>query len=367
MPEPLHPSSLSEILDRTAQIYRARFLVFLGIAVVPTAALVAFAAIAFVGLLRLGPIAGGAASPALVGLLGVTFGLGLFLVVLPTLLAVTALAMAAMSHAAARIFMGQAVSIRDSYKAVWRRGWSYTGLFAFEIVVIWVVPFAAWFMLTLVSAVLVPLTQSAGGGGFLVLAGLLVIAGLVTYGFWMALRLSLAFPVCVVEQIGAWDAVKRSATLTLGSKGRILLLYLLGTALNWLLAMAIVLPLIFLLALLPGANSPEHEQMMGLLSIFVIYGSSFAVQALTRPVYGIALILFYYDQRIRQEGFDIEWLMLRAGLVVPPQPLAEGAEPPAAFADGPVETASAPAQEANPPDHPEPPTESTAPALGEPA
>src|SRR5580704_7794061 len=43
MDEPLHPSGLSEILDRTAQIYRSRFLVFLGIAVIPTAVLVVFA------------------------------------------------------------------------------------------------------------------------------------------------------------------------------------------------------------------------------------------------------------------------------------------------------------------------------------
>jgi hypothetical protein len=35
-------------------------------------------------------------------------------------------------------------------------------------------------------------------------------------------------------------------------------------------------------------------------------------------VYGIALVLFYYDQRIRQEGFDIEWMMLQAGMVAPP-------------------------------------------------
>jgi hypothetical protein len=33
-----------------------------------------------------------------------------------------------------------------------------------------------------------------------------------------------------------------------------------------------------------------------------------------RPVYGIALVLFYYDQRIRKEGYDIEWMMEQAGL-----------------------------------------------------
>jgi hypothetical protein len=51
--------------------------------------------------------------------------------------------------------------------------------------------------------------------------------------------------------------------------------------------------------------------------LIVVYGAGFAIQAVTRPIYGIALTLFYYDQRIRQEGFDIEWLMHRAGLVAP--------------------------------------------------
>jgi hypothetical protein len=32
-------------------------------------------------------------------------------------------------------------------------------------------------------------------------------------------------------------------------------------------------------------------------------------------------VLFYYDQRIRKEGFDIEWMMQRAGMTdaaIPP-------------------------------------------------
>jgi hypothetical protein len=33
----------------------------------------------------------------------------------------------------------------------------------------------------------------------------------------------------------------------------------------------------------------------------------------------IAAVLFYYDQRIRKEGFDSEWMMQRAGLA-PAQP-----------------------------------------------
>jgi hypothetical protein len=41
---------------------------------------------------------------------------------------------------------------------------------------------------------------------------------------------------------------------------------------------------------------------------------NFALQTLVTPVYMTALVLFYYDQRVRTEGYDIEFLMDQAGL-----------------------------------------------------
>jgi hypothetical protein len=318
MDEPLHPSSLSEILDRTAQIYRSRFLVFFGIAVLPTAILLVFAGIAALLILRIAP--GSGSSSPMAGVFAVLAGAIISLIALPLLLAATALANAAMSHAAARAYLGQPINIRGSYRAVWQRGWRFIGLFIIQVVFVWVAPFAAWSILLLFSAALGAIAQSTGlsGGTLFILSALLVVAGLITYGFWMAIRISLAFPAAVVEQISAWDALRRSALLTQGTRGRILLLFLLGVALNWILSMAIMLPLMSLMALLPGAHSPQHAQTSAMLLMVIVYGSAFAVQALTRPVYGISLILFYYDQRIRQEAFDIEWMMLKAGLVVPP-------------------------------------------------
>jgi hypothetical protein len=326
MNEPLHPSSLSEILDRTAQIYRARFLVFLGIAVIPTAVMVAFAGggvlvFLFSGLNAPTPVFGVAAVLALAAL---------GLVGLPIFIAITALAAAALSHAASRQFLGQAVTIRDSYKAVWRRGWHYIGVWLLRIAAVWIIPFAAWFLLFLSSTLLGALAGSAGmgvNGGFVAFFMFIVVTGLVTYGVWMNLRLSLAFPACVVEQIGPWNALRRTFSLTNGTKGRILLLYLLGAALNWIVTIAIWIPITLIVYLFPGSASPRHEQVAGAIAGFAVYGVSFAVQALTQPVFGIALVLFYYDQRIRHEAFDIEWMMLQAGLIVPPPPQPE--EPPA--------------------------------------
>ena len=41
----------------------------------------------------------------------------------------------------------------------------------------------------------------------------------------------------------------------------------------------------------------------------------FVENALIGPIYSIGLTLFYYDQRIRKEGYDIEWMMQAAGLL----------------------------------------------------
>jgi hypothetical protein len=44
------------------------------------------------------------------------------------------------------------------------------------------------------------------------------------------------------------------------------------------------------------------------------------VSMLIGPVYPIATTLFYYDQRIRHEGYDIEMMMEEAGMRAPSTP-----------------------------------------------
>jgi hypothetical protein len=213
-----------------------------------------------------------------------------------------------------------------------------------------VAPFAVWFALALFSAALTALSRSAGigGGGFFAFIGFLIVIGLVAYGVWMSVTFSLAFPACVIEQSDVSAAIKRSFTLAKGTKRRILMLYLLGMALSTILAIAVMVPLLIVLSMLPGVNSPSHSEAVGIAAIFIVYGSRFAIQALTRPVYGIALLLFYYDQRIRQEAFDIEWMMLKAGLFVPPPPQPESQPllpPNLVMENPPQETALAPSME----------------------
>jgi hypothetical protein len=324
MNEPPRPSTVGEILDRTVQLYRFRFTLFFGIAAVPTAIVLVFASGVFLFFSWFGTNGSGGSgsgpNPEAAVLVGLAL-VAIALVAVPMFFVVTALASAALNHAAARAFFDQKTTIRDAYKAVWARGWRYIWLYLLEVLIVVAAPLAAWFVLFLVSAGGLALAQAAGigpaGGALVGLFAVLAGLALVVYCIWMALRLSLAFPACVVEQTGAWPSLKRSALLSVGTRGRIFLLYLLGGILNYLLSLVITLPLFLTLALFPGAGDPQNAQLAAMRVVFIAYAAAFAVQAFTKPVYGIALMLFYYDQRIRIEGFDIEWLMQRAGLVVP--------------------------------------------------
>jgi len=329
MNEPLRPSSLGEILDRTVQLYRSRFLLLLGISVIPTALVLVPAFSVFIAwyewMESIGPKSASSAHSVFIGWV-VLAAMGLAAL---AFLGATGLATAAMNHAVSRIHLGETATIRGAYKSVWRLGWRYLWLYLLAALLVWAAPLAAWIGLVfLLGSRLAAGAKKAGMGAdadvLLAFLAVVAVAALVGYGIWMLLRLSLAFPASVVEELRAWPSVKRSSVLTKGTMGRIFLLCLLVAVLSWLLSIAIIVLLTLLVYLIPGITGAQHRQTFGVLMAFIVYGTPFAVQALVRPVYGIALVLFYYDQRIRQEGFDIEWMMQQAGMLsaakIKPQP-----------------------------------------------
>ena len=329
MNEFLRPATLGEILDRTANLYRSRFLVLFGIASVPSAIL-----LGFMGCMVLLFAWVGASGPDA----GFLIGMGLMLlslVMLPLLTCAQSLTGAALCHAAGALIYGEKITIRDAFRAAWRRGWRYLGLYLLLLLIIFGAPFFAWSMF---FGVIAAVAMAAGKGGAGVLAGgfaLLLILGLAVYAFWMLTRLCLAFPIAVIEQAPVTIALKRASTLSRGTRWRILVLFLLGSVLGWVASLMVMVPLFVVVALVPGFNSPAHSQTIGVVALVGTYGAWFVVQALTLPVYAIALVLFYYDQRVRQEGFDIEILMRQAGMDVEPpvtvQDIAVEDAPPASF------------------------------------
>jgi membrane-anchored glycerophosphoryl diester phosphodiesterase (GDPDase) len=134
------------------------------------------------------------------------------------------------------------------------------------------------------------------------LVGLLVFFafGSLIYGLIAYIRNSLAIPAAVMEDLDVRRAMRRSKQLVAGRKGRIFLLLLLLFALY---CVAGTLQFPFALLLL-HSRSAEH-----IIGQFISLLLAFLCGSLIGPVASIALCLFYIDERVRREAFDIEFLM----------------------------------------------------------
>jgi hypothetical protein len=134
----------------------------------------------------------------------------------------------------------------------------------------------------------------------------------------------MGLAVCVVEKKPAWESLQRAAQLSKGTRGRIFVMFLLVVVLSMIVS---TVSYVFMLivggvaALLgKGSTAAIVATVVGLILYMVV---SIGAQIILQPVSWIALVLFYYDQRIRKEGFDIEWMMQQAGMAQPP-PSAQG-------------------------------------------
>jgi hypothetical protein len=289
----LRPSSLGEILDRTAQMYRSHFMLYFGIAGISYAGVLALSLLLdalFYPFMHTNPHA----YAGIRVVVGATIGL---FAILPV-----AIAMAAVMHAVARNYLGQPSTIREAYAHI-RGHWYRYILILLAMYVYSLVPLGALMGIVVATATLVPtgLARVAVIG----LAIILMLAGIVV-AFWWMLRWALSVPASLMEDLTVHRALKRSSALTKGGIGRIFVMLLLVGVVMMMIQYAIQIPTFILLLKSRGAITLTTQ-------IITSLGSSFS-GAFVLPIYSIALTLFYYDQRIRKEGYDVEWLMEQAGM-----------------------------------------------------
>jgi uncharacterized membrane protein YuzA (DUF378 family) len=146
--------------------------------------------------------------------------------------------------------------------------------------------------------------------GLVSLVFVFVMLGALVYVVLMALRYSLAVPASVVEDLPARQAIRRSIDLSKGSRGRIFMLALLIGAIQ--IGLILITQLFFLIAAF------KHKGAMPLWAQIAQQVVGFCTNSFIGPIYATGLTLFYYDQRIRKEGFDIELMMQAAGMTLPP-------------------------------------------------
>ena len=126
------------------------------------------------------------------------------------------------------------------------------------------------------------------------------------YAVFMALRYALALPASVVENLKVRAAMRRSISLSKGSRGKIFVL--------WLLVAVIEFMVVAVTQALFVAYSLRHHYQMPLGLRIGQQLVAFFANSFVGPILAIGTTLFYYDQRVRKEGYDIEWMMAAAGL-----------------------------------------------------
>jgi Membrane domain of glycerophosphoryl diester phosphodiesterase len=292
----LRPSSLGEILDRTAHMYRSHFLVYFGISAVASASVLIPRLIGFLVLSHFVR----SNQPRFMVYGAVINGCMSLLYLVPM-----ALAMAATVHAVSANLLARSTTILEAYAAVWRRWYRYV----LVLVASYVYAFSP---LIVLLGIFVAAAAAMGRSesrrlmiGLFVLFFLAALAASV----WWALRWSLAISAMVIENLKVHRSMKRSSLLTKGARGRIFVMVLLVFAVVLVISYAIQVPMMVLLVMSKGRLTLA-TQILSALGVFL--SSSCVI-----PIWSIALTLFYYDQRIRKEGYDVEWLMEQAAAAAP--------------------------------------------------
>lgn len=299
MTTPLRPMTTGELLDRTFNLYRNHFVLFVGIATVPPALMLV------VNLIQAGMVARPAHSMVGAGLMAAG-GIGMMLAFIAYAVGM-AVAHAATVFAVSAVHLGRDTSVAESYGRVKGR----YGRVVWVMVQAGLRAFLPSILLIIVAAVGIPITMKGGGAGRAVAAFVVVLAMIIAAiaGLVLYLRYALAVPACVLEDIKATAAIHRSMTLSAGSRGRIFVIYVLMVVITYIVLFAFMIPAGLLSALVAKGSPAVATLFTGL--------AQFLAATLAGPIATIALSLVYYDQRVRKEAFDIQ-LMVAALDGTPP-------------------------------------------------
>ena len=285
---------MGEALDRVFFLYRSNFRLFLLLGTLPAAIGLINSAIQLpltFGALR-GVVHGHVVRQSPIQSISSIAGA---LIVLTAMVFVEA----SCADVVSRLYQGQPVRAGQSLRASFQHWPRYL------MVYLWRLGSAVWLPALLFgSGAAAIAVQYRLAGGLLIFLGL---AGLV-YGVIAYIRNSLALPAAMVEQLPVGAAMRRSKALVAGRKGRIFLLLLLAGVVY---GMAGALESPFTIFALRAGGVGRVVGIAATLLIQVV------ISAVSSALLGIAFAVFYFDERVRREGFDVELLLQQAKTDMP--------------------------------------------------
>jgi hypothetical protein len=299
--------SLGEILDRTFHIYRTRFWLFLAVGAIP-ALVMRLIHIIDGAWIHVNNLVHHAKSVDYVWTLALTLGFYhvssfLGLLIQPAYVKLT-------SHAV----FDERGSIFSSLRFAGARWRTYLWAATLKWFTFLVGPELLVGGLTIGVFYLLNAAGEMDGAGGLAIGLTLALAIIACSALCLFMSAAFAFAIqCAsLEKLTGYEAMRRSLILTRGSRRRIAFTWLAFFIFFWILGWGLQILVWWLANLL--CTGGHLTAAVRIVYPPAIYTLATVLAAVTGPLYPIALTLFYYDQRIRHEGYDIERMMDAAGL-----------------------------------------------------
>jgi len=302
------PMTFGQILDRIYRLMRSQLKLFIAVSTVPAVATVVmmavFIAIVFIPIFSQLP-----KQPDPEQMFH--FLLPSMIFIMPLSLLIFALYLAASIHAAMQANLGIPITFRQAYQVAWKR----IGRYFWLMLLIYIIAFLPMLVIELVMIVPMQLFAMGKSGSLtplvymIPLEMLLLIAALV-YGVIIAMRLSLAFPASLAEDLTARAALSRSGQLTQGAKGRIFLVLLVIYALGYaaemvgIMALGVVIGIGALIMAACGVQLPSVAGIIGIVLASLCFAAFLYLwMTLLWSAFSTAIAVLYHDQRLRKDGF----------------------------------------------------------------
>jgi uncharacterized membrane protein len=312
----LRPMSTSQVLDRTFYLYRNNFVLFSGIAIIaPALKLIAL----LIQLKMFGPMVipqqpqdfTPEIFQALLVRAIITAVVGTF-----TYIVGTALASSATAYAVSLVHLGRTTTIAESYRKIKPILSRILGLLCM-VLLLAVGPLLLIYGLFLGISLFVLFMAKSGkivpGFAFLMMGGSLLLFVLLLGAFvWMVIafcRYALAVAACTLENLPVRQSITRSSFLTHGAKWGVFGIVLLTGLMTFILTYVLQLPAL----LANNAVMITGKTHLSIAATIWIYVADFLGSTLAGPITTVALVLVYYDQRIKKEAFDLQLLMQAIG------------------------------------------------------
>jgi hypothetical protein len=292
----MKPMGVGEILDRSFRLLRQCFWLFFIIIFIPQA-------VFFVVNFGLQPLHSGDITLHRSLSMWAGFGISALLAGL-IFLVLQFWAQGALIHAVSETYLGHGPSVRMSYGAMRNRLGRLIGTMILWSILVFGIPA----LFGMIAAFVVPGLAMMGLGGlftgFIVLVAVILAVWIFTTLF---LNWILADKVVVLEELGWMKALRRSKELMKGRtepgfwksiKTKASLIVLVGVIIGIGIHFLFQLPGVLLGIVFPG----------GIITMAIQGVLNSAAASLGTVYAAIAMILFYYDIRVRKEGFDLKMM-----------------------------------------------------------